>query len=157
MGSLLEMTASIVASHAQKTQMNSDDLIQELKKVHASLQSLEEPVVIETASVKAPAMSLKKAFRADQVCCMVCGKGGMKTLTRHLAQLHGMKPGAYRKQFGIPSSQALTAKVFSEARRAMAQEKGLADNLAKARAVRAANMVTRQGTAQGKQKRARAA
>jgi predicted transcriptional regulator len=156
MGSLLEMTASIVGAHAKKTAMNSADLLQELKKVHASLQQLEESGVIETTSAK-PAMSLKQAFKADQVCCMVCGKGGMKTLTRHLAQSHSLKPGAYRKQFGIPSSQALTARVFSEARRAMAQEKGLADNLAKARAVRAANLTARKGTAQGKQKRAMAA
>ena len=68
---------------------------------------------------------------------MICGKGGMKTLARHLAQMHNMKPGAYRKQFGIPSSQPLTAKNFSEARKRMARERGLADNLAKARAVRA--------------------
>jgi len=83
-------------------------------------------------------MTLKKAFQADQVCCMICGKAGMKTLTRHLAKVHGMKPGEYRKQFGIPSSQPLTAKKFSEARKQMARDRGLADNLAKARAVRAA-------------------
>jgi len=156
MGSLLEMTANIVASHATKTAMNSEALIQELQKVHASLQRLEEPgLAVESTS--APAMSLKKAFRTDQIFCMVCGKGGMKTLTRHLAQLHGLKPGAYRKQFGIPSSQALTASDFSAARRTMAQEKGLADNLAKARAVRAANALARKGAVQGKQKRAIAA
>ncbi len=71
---------------------------------------------------------------------MVCGKGGMKTLARHLAQVHGMKPGEYKKQFGIPSGQALTAKNFSEARRKMAQDRGLADNLAKAREIRAAKL-----------------
>ena len=34
----------------------------------------------------------------------------MKTLTRHLNMVHTMKPGAYRKQFGIPSKQSLTAR-----------------------------------------------
>jgi len=157
MGSLLEMTASIVASHAKKSAMNSDDLIQELKKVHASLQRLEEPGVAETTSVKAPSMSLKRAFQLDQVSCMICGKGGMKTLARHLVQTHGLKPGEYRKQFGIPGNQALTAKSFSEARRAMAQEKGLADNLTRAREVRAANVLAKKGKAPRKQKGARAA
>jgi predicted transcriptional regulator len=56
-----------------------------------------------------------------------------------------MKPGEYRKQFGIPSNQALTARNFSEARRKMAQEKGLAENLAKARAVRAAKLAAKGG------------
>lgn len=51
-----------------------------------------------------------------------------------------MKPGQYKKQFGIPSKQPLTAKSFTEARRQMAMDRGLADNLAKARGVRAANI-----------------
>lgn len=74
---------------------------------------------------------------------MICGKGGFKTLTRHLGTVHEMKPGQYRKQFGIPSKQSLTAKSFSDARRKIAEEKGLGDNLAKAREVRAAKMKTK--------------
>ena len=137
--SLIELTANIVSSHASVTEMSSEDLLQELQKVHVALQNLDVETGggVETAKSKGPAMSLTKAFQQDQVSCMLCGKSGMKTLARHLAQLHGLKPGEYRKQFGIPSSQALTAKNFSEARRRMAQEKGLGDNLAKARAVRA--------------------
>lgn len=139
---LLELTANIVSSHASVSEMSGEELLLELQKVHSALQKL-ETVPAETgeqAEVKAPAISLKKAFQPDQVSCMICGKTGMKTLARHLAQVHNLKPGAYRKQFGIPSTQALTAKNFSEARRKMAQDRGLADNLAKARAVRAANI-----------------
>jgi predicted transcriptional regulator len=137
---LLELTASIVSSHASVSEMTSEELLAELQKVHSALQKLEVPAEAAGESEGKPAISLKKAFQPDQVSCMICGKTGMKTLTRHLAQVHNMKPGAYRKQFGIPSSQALTAKNFSEARRKMAQERGLADNLAKARAVRAAKI-----------------
>jgi predicted transcriptional regulator len=145
--SLLELTANIVSSHASVTEMSGEDLLQELQKVHIALQKLdvETGEGAEKAEVKGPAMSLKKAFQPDQVSCMLCGKAGMKTLARHLAQVHGLKPGEYRKQFGIPSSQALTARNFSEARRRMAQEKGLADNLAKARAVRAAKLLAKGG------------
>lgn len=144
--SLLELTASIVSSHASVTEMSGDDLLLELQKVHGALQKLEvETEAIERGDGKGPAVTLKKAFQPDQVSCMLCGKSGMKTLARHLAQVHGIKPGEYRKQFGIPSSQALTAKNFSEARRRMAQEKGLADNLAKARAVRAAKLAAKGG------------
>lgn len=148
MGSLLEMTANIVSSHASKTAMLGDELIQELQKVHASLQKLEEEKsgeALETAKVNVPAMSLKKAFQPDQVCCLICGKGGMKTLSRHITQTHHVKQGAYKKQFGIPSTQALTARSFSEARRIMAKEKGLADNLIAARAARAAKLVAKKG------------
>ena len=135
---LLELTASIVSAHASMNEMSGEELLQQIKKVHTELLKLEGGAVETTEEQKAPVISLKKAFQADQVTCMICGKSGMKALTRHLSQVHGMKPREYRKQFNIPSSQSLTAKNFSEARRKMANERGLADNLAKARAVRAA-------------------
>ena len=155
--SLLELTANIVSSHASVTEMSGEDLLQELQKVHVALQKLDIDTAegVEKAETKGPAISLKKAFQIDQVSCMLCGKRGMKTLARHLAQLHGMKPGEYRKQFGIPSSQALTARNFSDARRRMAQEKGLADNLAKARAVRAQKLAAKGGSEKKLAKEAR--
>ena len=137
---LVELTANIVSSHAAGTEMSGDDLIQEINKVFATLKRLEtEGAVAEAGEVPAgPAIPFKKAFQNDQVSCMICGKTGFKTLTRHLKQAHDLKPGQYRKQFNIPSSQSLTAKNYSEARRKAANENNLAANLEKARAVRAA-------------------
>jgi len=142
--SLVELTASIVSSHAVGTEMSSDELIQEINTVFATLKKLEsDSVAAETAPVPgAPALTMKKAFQNDQVGCLVCGKTGFKTLTRHLKQAHDLKPGQYRKQFNIPSSQSLTAKNYSEARRKSANENNLAANLEKARAVRAAKNKT---------------
>jgi len=137
---LVELTASIVSSHATGTEMSGDDLIQEINKVYATLKKLEsEGAAADAGGIAgAPAMPLKKAFQNDQVSCMVCGKTGFKTLTRHLKQAHNLKPGQYRKQFNIPASQSLTAKNYSEARRKAANENNLAANLEKARAARAA-------------------
>ncbi|MDA8413970.1 MAG: MucR family transcriptional regulator [Desulfobacteraceae bacterium] len=138
--SLVELTASIVSSHAVGTAMSSEELVQEITRVFATLKNLEtNGAVIETApTAGTPTLTMKKAFQNDQVGCMVCGKTGFKTLTRHLKQAHELKPGQYRKQFNIPSSQSLTAKNYSEARRKSANENNLAANLEKARAVRAA-------------------
>ncbi len=137
---LVELTASIVSSHATGTEMSGDDLIQEINKVYATLKKLEtEGSATEAgAAPGAPALTLKKAFQNDQVGCLICGKTGFKTLTRHLKQAHDLKPGQYRKQFNIPSGQSLTAKNYSEARRKAANENNLAANLEKARAARAA-------------------
>ncbi len=66
---------------------------------------------------------------------MICGKG-FKTLSRHLKTSHEMSANDYRKQFDIPRSQSLAAKNYSESRRQMAVDRGLADNLAKARAAK---------------------
>lgn len=138
---LVELTASIVSSHAAGSEMSGDDLIQEINRVYATLKKLElEGAAPEAAAAApgAPAMSLKKAFQNDQIACLVCGKTGFKTLTRHLKQAHDLKPGQYRKQFNIPAGQSLTAKNYSEARRKAANENNLAANLEKARAARAA-------------------
>lgn len=139
MSTILDLTAQIVSSHASSTQMTSNELLQELQKVYSSLQALEggSTPLVEIAK---PTLTVKQAFKKDEVICMVCGKGGMKTLTRHLKTAHELKPGQYRKQFGIPRSQALTAKSFSEARKKMAEERGLGEKLAKGREVRAANL-----------------
>ncbi|MBT0664604.1 MucR family transcriptional regulator [Geobacter pelophilus] len=137
---IIEMAAEIVAAHASTTTMSSEELIAELQKVHAALQSLEagKEVVVPGEEVK-PAITVKEAFKKNEVICLVCGKGGFKTLTRHLNSAHNIKPKDYKKQFGIPSKQPLSAKSLTDARRKVAQDRGLASNLAKARQVRAAN------------------
>jgi predicted transcriptional regulator len=138
----VELAATIVSSHASVNAMTTEELLQEIQQVYAALQQLETAGATPEAAEekKPPIMSLRKAFQADQVYCMICGKGGMKTLARHLKQIHGITPREYRKQFNIPASQSLTAKNFSESRRQTALDRGLAENLAKARAVRAENL-----------------
>ena len=82
-----------------------------------------------------PVVTRKKAFGKDKIFCMICGKG-MKTLSRHLKTSHDMSASEYRKQFDIPRTQSLASKSYSETRRQMAVDRGLGENLAKARAAR---------------------
>jgi len=108
MPTIIELTAQIVSAHLSNQQMTSDEMLQELQKVYESLKALEagSPIAIGTkTSTGAPKLSIKQAFKKDEVICMICGKGGFKTLKRHIGQAHALKPGQYRKQFGIPSSQ----------------------------------------------------
>jgi predicted transcriptional regulator len=140
MASLLEMAAQIVASHASTTSMNGDELLQEIQKVYDTLQGLEGGQPVEVAAGAKPTLTWKQSIKIDEVICLVCGKGKMKTLARHLNQAHDLKPGQYKKQFGIPSKQPLTAKSYSEVRRKMAAERGLVDLMSKAREKRAANI-----------------
>ncbi|HJW29305.1 MAG TPA: MucR family transcriptional regulator, partial [Saprospiraceae bacterium] len=123
MASLTEIAAQLVAAHAAQTPMTTQEMIAEISKVHDALKKLEagQPVVEEGESH--PTLTLKDAFKKNEVVCLVCGQGGFKTLGRHLSTIHGMKQGEYKKQFGIPSKQALAAKTYSESRRKMAQER----------------------------------
>lgn len=135
MPTIIELTAQIVSAHAGNTQMTSEELFQSLHKVHASLKALENGS--PTAPEQPKQLTIKQAFKKDEVICMICGQG-FKTLKRRLAQAHDLKPGQYRKQFNVPASISLTAKSYSESRRQSALDRGLGDNLAKAREVRAA-------------------
>ena len=138
MANIMEMAADIIAAHASTTPMSKEELISELNEVHSVLTALERGEVVETETVteETPAVSKKKAFGKDRIYCMICGKG-FKTLSRHLKTAHDMTATEYRKQFDIPRIQSLASKNYSETRRKMAIERGLADNLAKARAARA--------------------
>lgn len=138
MATLLEMAAEIVAAHASTTPMSKDELVAELGALHKALIAMEkgeEVAATATAEAAAPTISMKKAFGKDKVVCMICGKA-MTTLTRHVKTVHGLKPGEYRKQFGIPRTQPLAARAYSESRRQMAIDRGLGDKLASARAAR---------------------
>jgi len=155
---LLELTADIVMAHASQTDMSLEELVHELKTVYGALKGLEAGetslTAFESRSRKTaetgdeplgppvPAMTLEEAFTADEVACLVCGKRGLKTLKRHLSSAHQMKPGEYRKRFNIPKDQPLAAVNYVEKRRQMALDKGLGENLAKARAARKANRAT---------------
>jgi predicted transcriptional regulator len=137
MSTLIELTAQIVSAHLSNQQMTSDEMFQELQKVYTSLKALEagSPIDTESSTVtEAPKLTFKQAFKKDEVICMVCGKGGFKTLKRHLGQAHQLTPRQYRKQFSIPSTQKLAAKSYSESRRQTAIDKGLGEGLAKFRA-----------------------
>lgn len=141
MATLTEMASEIVMAHASLTSMTTEELLKEIKLVYETLKQLEAGVTAQAAQEeKKPELSAKQSIKANEVICLICGKGGMKTLARHLNQVHNITPREYKKQFDIPSKQPLAAKKFSESRKKLAEERGLADNLAKARQIRMANI-----------------
>lgn len=142
MATLVELASQIVTAQATASPMSTEEVVNALSTIHNHLKMLESgvPVVQEVAEEPSAKIGVKEAFKKNEVICMECGKGGFKTLARHLQTAHNMKPGEYRKKHGIPAKVTLAAKSYSEARRKMAVDRGLADNLAKARATRVANL-----------------
>ncbi len=135
MATSTELAAQILSAHLAKTEMTKDEMFAELNELHNTLSALErgEVVVNTDEASDEPIVSRKKAFGKDKIFCMICGKG-FKTLSRHLRTAHDTTPKDYRIQFDIPRSQSLASRNYSESRRQMAIDRGLADNLAKARA-----------------------
>jgi predicted transcriptional regulator len=144
MATITEMVSEIVSAHASTTPMTKEELLKEVAELHAALSAIEqgERVTLPGGEAEAaeeavaPAVSLRKAFGKKLIYCMICGKG-MKTLARHLKTAHGMTPKEYREKFGIPRTQSLAAKDYSESRKQMAIDRDLGANLAKARAAKA--------------------
>ena len=139
MATVIELVADIVAAHASSTSMTKEDILAEIKEVYTTLSALEKGEEVETVGDvpegSSPLVSKRKAFGKNQVFCMICGKG-FTTLKRHLAAAHDMTGKEYRTQFGIPAKTPLASKAYSESRKQMAIDKGLAEGLAKARAAK---------------------
>jgi predicted transcriptional regulator len=149
MKTVLALVTEIVSSHASNTQMTKDQLLQEIQDVYAALSRLESAQALENniGEQQPPALTVKQAFKKDEVICMECSKGGFKTLKKHLSTAHGMTTGEYRKKYGIKSSQKLAARSFSESRRKAALERGMTAVLAGAREIRMSNLKERKAAA----------
>ena len=136
---LVELTAEIVSAHASVNEMGTEELLGEMQAVYQKLVALagtEGEEVEGAAQEIKPAVPVNKAFGADKVICLVCGKS-FTTLKKHIAVSHQMAPKDYRKAFGVPSKTPLVARKYSEAKKKIAQEKGLAKKLAEGRRKRA--------------------
>ena len=134
---LVELTAQIVTAAAGSKEMSRDELLSAINDVHAALKKLQNPdLTPETSAPAEPVLKPLASIKKNEVVCLICGKGGFKTLSRHLKQVHGMTPSEYKKQFGLKSSVKLVAKAYSEKRKEAAKALNLAGNLEKARAAR---------------------
>ena len=129
---LVTLTADIVAAHASMNEMSLEALVEEIDSIYFKLAGLAGAEGVEIVSATEgtlepistkPAVPLEAAFGADKVFCMVCGQG-MKTLKRHIATSHDMKPGQYRKAFGIPAGTLNLAAGLAKARAARGKKKG---------------------------------
>lgn len=144
MSNLTELTAQIITARLTKRDMSLEELQKEMVAISNQLKAIEAGTVeiplSQEPEESIPQLTIKQAFKKDEVICMICNKG-FKTLKRHLTLAHDLKPGEYRKQFNIPSTQSLAAKSYSESRRQLALDKGLGAGLVKYRADKAAKKV----------------
>ncbi|HJV64922.1 MAG TPA: MucR family transcriptional regulator [Geomonas sp.] len=134
MATLVEMALEMVIARAKSTPLTAEDMLQELKKFHVELKKLDTGVVAETEESQqetqlAASLTQKEAFKRNEVCCMICGKGGFKILTSHLRVAHDLKPRQYKEMFGIARKQSLTAKTYSDSRSKKAIESGMSERL----------------------------
>ena len=155
MSTLQELTAQIITARVSKKDMSTEELSAEIQMVHRLLKGIEtgeeiKPVETTSEAVVPEPLNYKKFFKKDEVICMICNKGGMKTLKRHLMTAHQLKPNEYKKQFNIPRKQSLVAKAYSDSRKQSALNNNLGAKLAEGRAKAAVKVETVAKTVEAK-------
>ena len=126
---LTEMAADIVKAQASHAAMSADEMETALKKAFDSLQSIK--AIEEGAAEAKPApLDPKQSIKRTKVICLECGKEFKQLTSKHLKD-HGMDAKGYRKKYGFPARQPLSAKSLSAKRRKTAKALGLGEKLQK--------------------------
>ena len=134
---LTQLAADIVAAQASHVSMSADEMDSALKKVFEALnhlKSLEEMVTEEAVDDKLARLRAKpmRSIQKNYVINLEDGSKYRQLTAKTLAKF-GLTAKEYRKKWGFPSRQALSAKSLSARRRKAAKDLGLADKLAAAR------------------------
>ena len=135
---LLELAVEIVGAQASMSKMTAEDIEQALVRVYNALhkmrlaeeqgrsilrtepgfQASEEPVAAD------PLFSIGE----DKVTCMEC-KAELRQLTANHLRIHHLTPREYKKKWGFPLKQPLSAKMLTKLRSRSAKKRGLPENL----------------------------
>jgi predicted transcriptional regulator len=108
------------------TRASADDIPGFLQQMHAAVIGLSEPAAAEEPAAQkyTRAVTVRKSLASpDHIISMLDSKP-YKTLRRHLAT-NGLTPEQYRERFNLKPDYPMTARSYSESRRAMAHKIGL--------------------------------
>ena len=118
----LELTTEIVAAYVSNNPVQSSELSNLIRSVHATLQGLSSTAQ-EDVEVK-PAIPVKKSVTDDYIICLEDGKK-FKSLKRHLRAKYDMTPEEYREKWGLPYDYPMVAPSYARKRSKLAKQMGL--------------------------------
>lgn len=139
---LLEIAAAIVKAQASVGKISPEEIEQTLVKTFLVLQRMqnaEQNGILLDGSEGDAELALEKqpeasdprdSIRETKIICLECGIE-MKQLTKKHLGSHGLSPRDYKKKWGFPMRQSLSAKSLSRARSRAAKKRGLPENLVK--------------------------
>lgn len=134
---LTQMAADIVAAQASHVSLSADEMDTALKKVFevlSQIKALEEMVAGEAVDEELARLrsAPMKSIQRNYVVNLEDGSKYKQLTAKTLAKF-GLTAKEYRKKWGFPARQPLSAKSLSARRRKAAKALGLADKLAAAR------------------------
>jgi predicted transcriptional regulator len=124
---IVEMAKELVMALIKENLIEPENMQKELQKTHESLLALKAKEEGHISSIEGMESSVpsytdwRKSIKKHSVECLVCGAVFKQLSARHLST-HNLDPRTYRQQFGIPSTQPLSAKATTAMRRQVVQQ-----------------------------------
>jgi len=135
---LFELAVEIVHAQASISKMTAEDIEQALVRVYNSLQKMRlaeeqgRSIVQAEPGFQASGIPIAvdplSSIQEDKVTCMEC-KAELRQLTANHLRIHHLTPREYKKKWGFPLKQPLSAKMLTKLRSGSAKKRGLPENL----------------------------
>ncbi|WP_338665746.1 MucR family transcriptional regulator [Pararoseomonas sp. SCSIO 73927] len=123
-GTVLGLTAQIVAAHVSNNPVPVAELSGLIENVHRTLSGLGRPAEVVPATRPEPAVAVKKSITPEYLVCLEDGKK-LKMLKRHLKTAYNMTPEQYRERWGLPQDYPMVAPAYASHRSSLAKKIGL--------------------------------
>ena len=119
----LEMTVEIVSSYVANNSVQSGQLPDLIKSIHATLTSLTNTAP-EPVERQEPAVPVNKSVTPEYLICLEDG-AKLKMLKRYLRTRFDMTPEEYRTKWGLPADYPMVAPNYAKLRSKHAKQIGL--------------------------------
>ncbi|MGE6697427.1 MucR family transcriptional regulator [Hyphomonas sp. NPDC076900] len=119
----LEMTVEIVSSYVANNSLQSAQLPELIRSIHATITSLSSAVPAPVAQLE-PAVPVNKSVTAEYLVCLEDG-AKLKMLKRYLRTRYDMTPEEYRAKWGLPVDYPMVAPNYAKLRSKHAKQIGL--------------------------------
>lgn len=137
---LLELAAEITQAQASLNKMSAEEIELALMRTYNALYNMQRAEEkgkslpsAESAEERTPAeapLDPKASLQENKVVCLECG-AEMRQLTANHLRTHNMTPREYKKKWGFPLKQPLSAKSLTRSRSRSAKKRGLPPELVK--------------------------
>lgn len=138
---LLEIAAELVQAQVSTNQLATEEIISSLKQVFGVLRDMQKsemegmplemlrgPEEALAAEAVVEKIDPKESIQQDKVICLECAAEMRQLTAKHLSS-HGLTIREYKRKYGFPLRQSLSARALSEARSKAAKERGLPEKL----------------------------
>ena len=123
---LLEMAKDLVLAQIQVHNLSPADMHAALQDTYSSLLALQAQEAnhgreaVQTPETPSQPVNWRKSITKQTVTCLACGARFRQLSTRHLRE-HGLDARSYRRKYGIPLRQPLSARSVTALRKQIVQ------------------------------------